>query len=364
MTFQPEFPSECSNVIFSFLDMTDCLNVGATSIIMMKEVLPSINNRRMRMKDRFCIVVERTELGCADIFIESKQVGRLDKMISQYPTSALSFIPTTQERVSKLIECMPRTHPLYCTLNELNTELNITITKNDIDNVPINYKDIFAAYRRILRPIQLYVLLISNVIRSDPLSQSQCGGKTSLDQYIGDVLCMTHLFHQHSPNLKHLNTIFSRQLQDLCKRITTGPSYISWVLLHCSILRTKQFSSEERKRLGFCDDRFREGDPTIIPLRCFINDKLMSSQMTLVQDTFGSLGPSFRMRDNVQIHELPSHCIVAYLNSLDRVHSNNSISRGAAGEIAAEWLCRAHESVRKVRPITVRQPFLRFSAQF
>jgi hypothetical protein len=332
-------------------------------MFMMKEILPSVNKRRIRMKERFCLVVDRNKVNGA-LYMETKQIGRQDALARDYPTSDLSFIPTTEERVTQLIECMPKTHPQYRMLNDLHTELKLTITNSEIAAVPMNFNDIMALYRRILRPLKLYIRLLSNIICSDPLSQSQCGGKASLDQYIGDVLCMTHLIHQDSPNLKHLNSIISKLLQDLCDRISQGPSYISWVLLHCSILRTKQFTYDERKRLGFVDDRFREGDPAIIPLRCFINDKLMSSQMTLVQDTFGSLGPSFRMRDNVQIHELPSHCIVAYLNSLDRIHSNNSINRGSAGDFAAEWLCRAHEAARKVRPLTVRQPFLRFSVHF
>lgn len=357
MTFRSELPSECSQLIFSFLDIADCIRFGATSLSMMKEVMPSLNKHRLRMQEQYCVEVTKKYI-CPDLLFEERKIVKLDCL--KHPYRDLVSIPTSDHYVSELSRVIPTSHPLSGTVRELHRQLQVKITDDTLTFVAPFFMKLFPIFRSIVGPLKLYMRILAKVLRSDPLSRDAAMGKVALDEYIGDVLCLTYLLRQDNPNLGELNPLVDKLLDGLRQEPGRNSPYLSWILLHSTILRTKKFSVAERKRLGISGLCCVEATPTVVPIRDFVNEMFMSSQMTLILDTFGHLGSSFRLRDDVQIHAISSHCIFAFLTTIENSVSGQII-RGSAGQIATEWLCLAHEEARKSRPMTVRKPFVRIS---
>ena len=86
--------------------------------------------------------------------------------------------------------------------------------------------------------------------------------------------------------------------------------------LHSSILRVKSFTTAQRHRLGIPEF---SGLSEMVPNDHYINDAFLSSEMTLIFREFGPLGPAFRGRDIVRMHEIPAQRLFAFMIGNDRV---------------------------------------------
>jgi hypothetical protein len=356
MTFHATFPPDCSLLVASFLGLPDCVMLSLVSTAMMKEILPVLNSRRNQINDRYGCIENRLEI-LPGTFMVSKRVCNINNMKNKHLESNLAWLPTFPEQVSELSHLIPQKHMLYESITEMLEELNDVLTSQQVNHVPPDFSKINLIMQKITRPIKLYKQVISKVICSSPIIARSGFTSVSLDQYIGDVLCITYLCYQSNETLGQIVETTLRR----CNRLST---YLSWVLLHCAILRRKKFSKLQLKRLGIPDfDRFCSRETTLFPLESVINSRFMSSEMTLAISTLGPRGgSSFRLRDNVEFYGISAHCLYAYFNCID-VDEDLGYSQGAAGQIATEWLCRVHEEVapRRLRPVVVEPPTLRLN---
>lgn len=321
---------------------------------MMKEILPVLNSRRNRINDRFGCVLNRLEI-LPGTFMESKRLCNIENVKSEYLESNVDLLPTVREQVSELSKLMPQKHTLYEHVTEMGEELSDALNSEAVDHVPLNFSKIHFMMQKIMRPLKLYKHVISKVIYFSPLLGRAEGVRVSLDQYIGDVLCITYLCHQSDATLEQI-------IEAILKRSNRLSTYISWVLLHSAILRRKKFSKTQLQRLGIPDfDSSCSRETMLFPLESVINNRFMSSEMTMTSTTLGSLGStSFRLRDTVQMQGISAHCLYAYFNSID-VDEGQRYAQGSAGQIATEWLCRVHEEVRRFRPVVVEPPHMRLT---
>lgn len=236
-----DFPSECSNLIFSFLELSDCLRVCSTSLLMMKEILPTLCKRRLRTKERYSYVIKRQEIS-AGIYMETKEIGALHIMEEKYPHLKHYTIPTVEDQLAELSRTIPISHPQSLIVRELRNHLSAEIDHDNLFFLAPFFTKLFPVFKRIVNPLKLYIKLLSKVITTDPFSENAGDGRISLDRYIGDVLCMTYLFTFGSPNLAELSTSISNILEEIRSGRNKISSYMSWVMLHSSILRTKRFT--------------------------------------------------------------------------------------------------------------------------
>jgi hypothetical protein len=364
MNYLDSIPTECSTMIFSYLELADCFRVGSVSLAMMKEVMISLNSRRSQLKKRYSCI-SRRRLVTTNSYIETREVVESNHAEdevhnSPFSSSQQTFIPTIEDRIEFLSATIPASYPLH---KALRCELRHNVLHDDIQTTEPCFMKVFPIFQRIAHPLKLYIWLLSNVLRSDHSTRKAVTDRISLDEYIGDVLCVTFLVHPGCVNLKELSSNLARLFDSIQSNPCGIPSYMSWVFLHSTILRMKKFSSSERKRLGIPDLQGLDTDGSMcLPMDCYRTDSFMSSEMILVSDTFGPLGSSFRLRDIVRTHSLSAHCLFAYLNAIevsDPTDNNGRIHRGSAGDLATEWLFSVHEEVHKVRPMTVRQPVVR-----
>lgn len=343
-------------LIISYLEISDCMRLSLTSLTMMREILPVLNSRRNRINDRFGCVVNRLEI-MPGTFMESKRLCNIENVKSEDLKSNVELLPTVREQVMQLSKLMPQKHTLYEYVTEMGEELNDVLNSEAVNHVPLNFSKIHFMMQKIMRPLKLYKHVISKVIYSSPLLTRIESSRVSLDQYIGDVLCITYLCHQSDATLVQI-------IEAILKRSNRLSTYISWVLLHSAILRRKKFSKMQLERLGIPDfDSSCSRETTLFPLESVINNRFMSSEMTMTIATLGSRGSqgtSFRLRDTVQVHGISAHCLYAYFNSID-VDEDQGYAQGAAAQMATEWLCRVHEEVRRFRPVVIEPPHMRLT---
>jgi hypothetical protein len=339
------FPSECSLLIFSFLDLRDLLSFGSASLLTMKEALPDLRRRRNRMKETFAY--------CRDWKISTgfdrQKIGLWNEVEARYPDMNWVPIPTVQERVDQLCKRMPSSHPCYDMLVDLCHELYADSNEEKLVQCRVVFSSVFFLWQGILRAPKLHAGILASVIHSKPLAHDE-DRTTSLDQYVGDVLCMTYLFNQSILRLVEggpTNTTFTDVLRHH-RAHDESSCYKSWVYMHSFILRVKHFTRAQRDRLGI-PDFFAVSE--MIPNDCYMREPFISSEMALVFDEFGPLGPAFRGRDLVRVRVIKARRLFAFLITNDNL--------GETTRDTLEWLCLVHEQARKARPMTVRAPMVR-----
>lgn len=357
---QHKLPAECSTHIFSFLGVRDCLAFGSTSKKALAEILPSLYNRRLRMKQKFAYCRSWKKEDQRSIIISHGVVGLLDDMQARYPSQEWVVIPTVQERAQLLCRRLPTTHPMREKVELLRDDLDdsfASFLKKDetapvlhfVSGTPVNFAEAFSMCCRLTRAIRLHAEVLRGAIYADPFGDDN---NALLDQYIGDILCVTYLIDDSNLHIVEGSPTNATFLKELRKQSTGSSCYRSWVYIHSCILRNKTFSVDERLRLGIPDF---SGVAEMIPNDCYINDHFMASEMSLVFREFGPLGPAFRGRDTVRIRDIPARCLFAFLIT------NSTQVNGETSRNAIEWLCQVHEQSRKARPMTVRAPIIRLS---
>jgi hypothetical protein len=388
MSFSESFPSECSQHIFSYLKLADCLRFGSTSSDGLIGVLPTLCVRRNRMKQPYAVAMRKDQQCCPSP--TSTALDRDDAMIwhKEQPSVKVGLVeelkrenlemgsytyttfPTTQHRVEQLAAKIPPLHPLKGLVQELCKSLGVDLDKEVVSllSVASSTATLIAALKLVLCPLKLHARILKEALYSE-----RHEGSTELHRYIGDVLCVAHLLYDCNSNCSFAEG--SPSPFSLAEAIRQSPSscYRSWVLMHAGILRTKLFSDHERLRLGIDDlsgtaandlDTAstmattsvrlynRSASTWTLPMDCYRSDAFMASEMVLVYDDFGPLGPSFRGRDIVRVRDLSAHSMLAYFTSIR--------NEGAASREALEWMCLAHEQTFKARPMSVRTPVVRF----
>jgi hypothetical protein len=381
MSFLEQFPSECSQHIFSYLQLAECLSLGSSSSSALREVLPDLCVRRNRMKQRYAVVTEKNQppLCCSptSIILHPTHQGNtpaclVEKFaLENSQTHGCIVFPTVQDRVEQLALKVPLLHPLHGLVQDLCQSLRLDFDEEDLLAASISTATLIDALKQITCPLKLHSAILKGALHNDGLDSSS----TELYQYIGDVLCVTYLMYDGNSNCSFAEGSPSSFV--LAEKICQAPPscYRSWVLMHASILRTKQFSERARSRLGVVGPSesilpdiedapnaitpramahmySRRSTSWSMPMDCYRTEAFMASVMVLIYDDFGPLGPSFRGRDIVQVREVSAHSMLACFTT-----SNDGT---AAGREALEWLCLAHEQSVKARPMSVRTPVLRF----
>lgn len=341
-----DLPSECFGNICSFLELKDCLNLGACSLSTAKQVLPEFRLRRKGLHKRFAYWRDWKYTSC----LEASKIGLWDEVKEKYPNTKWVLMPTVQERVDDLYKRMPCTHALYAMTAELQKELCKRLDETEfLENKNVGFDEIFPAQQQVLRAHKLHASILFGAMHSDPLLDG--GNTASLEQYMGDVLAIAYLTNQSTLRLVEgspTNTSFARMLR---QEDTESLGYRKWVFMHSSILRVKSFSSSQRERL-LIPDLCKVSE--FLPNDCHINERFLSSKMTVVLDDFGPLGPAFRGRDVVRLRDIPARRLFAFFISSDMQEV------GETTRSALDWLCLVHEEVRKTRPMSVRSPVVRF----
>jgi hypothetical protein len=262
------------------------------------------------------------------------------------------FLPSVQERVNQLFIRLPTSHPLAEAVFELREALiqeEEDFQEEEEHLTGGGARSQLSLLRRLVRPFKLHAHILKEILLSDPAGKST-QFRTSLDRYIGDVLCVTYLLQPNEINVAEGSLTLESLFQEIKCNWPRGltPCYRTWILMHSSLLRTKRFSRAQRQRIGIPELPAQE--TMVLPKDCYRYDSFMSSEMTLVSDDFGPLGARFRGRDVVRLRDISAHCLLAFYSSIED---------GEASRAASEWLCLVHEEVRKVRPITVRPPMVR-----
>ena len=405
-----ELPFECTQHLLSFLELEDCLRFGAASSTILQQTLPNLLGRRNRMKDRYAIVTNEykavkppspTSTITQDIASVSqehpspKEFGLLTDLQQVHSKENLLLFPTVQDRIERLAAKMPPLHSLAGTVVELRDSLRLDLANKQGTNEAgragsapsaSNKDELVALLRQITLPLKLHAQILRQALRSPDNNNNVC----PLHEYVGDVLCVTYLLS--SSDSTHSCSCAEGSPTQLSVATDAHPaadtnSYASWVLLHSGILRTKLFSESERTTLGIPEFEgvqhntntststgrlswmaalyHRRTSAWSLSTDRFRNDAFMASELTLVYDEFGPLGPSFRGRDVVRIRQVSAQCLLAYYSCppvpRQQQQQQQQGDRGAAGRVALEWICLAHEQASRTRPMTVREPVIRFS---
>jgi len=397
-----ELPFECTQHLLSFLELEDCLRFGAASSTILQQTLPNLLGRRNRMKDRYAIVTNEykavtppspTSTITQDIIASvsqehpsPKEFGLLTDLQQIHSKENLLLFPTVQDRVERLAAKMPPLHSLAGTVVELRDSLRLDLANTKVTNeagraglapAASRKDELVALLRQITLPLKLHAQILRQALRSPENNNHAC----PLHEYVGDVLTVTYLLSSsdstHSCSCAEGSPTQQSVATDAHPAAYTN-SYASWVLLHSGILRTKLFSESERTTLGIPEFEgvqhntstststgrlyHRRTSAWSLSTDRFRNDAFMASELTLVYDEFGPLGPSFRGRDVVRIRQVSAQCLLAYYSCppVPRQQQQQG-DRGAAGRVALEWMCLAHEQAFRTRPMTVREPVIRFS---
>jgi len=364
-----DFPPECSLHIFSYLGLKDTLTFGEASMSCLKEVLPDLNHRRKRMKQRYAYWRDwKATKGpeARTMIVWNGDVGEEYHEHDHVPsvTSRWVALPTVQERAEQLCHRIPESHPLHELVDELRKELLRDVDSSQLVSSPLCFALLLTLHRLVVRPLKLYSLILCRVVYSDPLSKSCEGGTpiisnsstvtASLDQYMGDVMALTYLIQFSDLGIVEGGPTNASCARQIHRSMTLEPvsCYRAWVYMHSSILRVKKFTKAQRKRLGIPEGLCKVSE--MIPHDCYVDERFMSSEMILAFYEFGRLGPAFRGRDVVEVREMPARSLFAFFVT-DNVHFQGETTRSAL-----EWLCLLHEQTRKVRPMTVSPPVIRF----
>ena len=403
-----QFPIECMHYIFSYLQLKDCLSFAATSTTSLREVLPTIRTRHDRTtKTSYGVIVtSRTNSPSSQASVTkyNVQIAAVDEIETSNNGIIFKF-PSLTQRVTHLAIRMPHSHPSYTAVAHLNKVL-VKINRQHLDNNDVNDNIITQAgncsttyliklLQQYILPLRLHAKILYNTVLSNHCYESNT---TTLDNYIGDVLCVTYLLYdfdcptyaEHSVNVQWLTSKL---------RLYSPTCYQSWVLIHASILRTKPFIPEWRIRIGFLsppsvgtassnsdtgcfqyiDSIYERLDVDgivqtskllfgwwhavgILQIR---TDQFVKSEMCLIYDDFGPLGPNntFRGRDIVRVRDITAdtmtECLLMYQPSNDAILANTPLNVTILEAI--EWICIVHEQSCKSRPMSVRVPMIRFN---
>ena len=325
-------PLECTSQILSFLPLQDCLSFAACSTASMKDVFPSLVRRRNRLTARSAYSTKLrqfTSLAPRDFDIHGGD---------------WQPIPSVQEQVEDLAHQVPRSHTSTGRIYQLRDSLRQPLDEN-LSKHTTSFDEIFRSMKDGVLAHKLHAAILRDTMSSDPLEASS---SVSVDQYLGDVLCLTYLFNQSNLGLIEGGPTSANLKPDLRGTHRVSSCYRSWVYLHSSILRVKTFSEPQRQRLGVSE--LPNILSELIPNDFCINEFFLSSEMTLVYSDFGPLGSTFRQRDIVRVRDIGARRLFCLLMTND----STGETRGTL-----EWLCLIHEQARKVRPMTVRPPLLR-----
>lgn len=316
----------------------------------------------------------------------SQNFGRRSDLEQFYSTEDLFVFPTVQDRVEQLAMQIPPNHSLTTSVFALRDSLQLDLAERVENSAGGGTRTpnqvLIALLRDIVLPLRLHAQVLfqalvkprseasDNTVNENNNNNNNdiSGNEFPLHEYVGDILIVTYLLNSDSSH-----NCFSVEGSLTQFTVVQGApdTYATWVLLCCGILRTKFLSEHERIVLGVPDFgsmyHFDFTDPTVshlaysyhqstcgwsVPMERFHTDPFAMSELSLVYDDFGPLGPSFRGRDVVRIQQVSAQCLLAcYM----------SPSRGIASRVAFDWMCLAHEQASKTRPMTVRTPMIRFT---
>jgi hypothetical protein len=385
-------PMECTMNIFSYLQLADCIRFASTSSMSLREVLPTIHIRRGRMTKTYAIIATKTTASSNTFHTHVRALEDTENDTDN--VECLYKFPTLQQRVTQLASKIPYTHPMHPIVQRLNMALtSCTNNESVVVNEYTSYTELIESLQMLILPLKLHAAILFNTILSNHCYQSTT---TTLHNYIGDVLCVTYLFYNLDQRCSYdyaEGSITSHWLQQKLRRYTPT-CYQSWVLIHSSILRTKQFTKQQRIRLGLSDE-LQGGYTNLnnvlannikenvslskiygwnIPIDLIRTDQFVKSEMCIVYDDFGPLGPSFRGRDIVRVRDLTADAIVEcllYYNNNNHNENNTPTSimtqqlqhprNVSSTREAFEWICIVHEQAFQSRPMSVRLPMVRFN---
>jgi hypothetical protein len=381
-------PMECMQNIFSYLRLSDCIRFASTSSSSLREVLPAISLRRGQMTKTYAVVATNVTKNTTHTNIARYKTQIEAVKDIQTDTKHIEIIykfPTLQQRVTQLAKKIPQSHPMHSLIQRLKMTLAGCI---NIESCAVNettsHLKLIELLQRLILPLKLHSTILMNTVLSQHCYKSTT---TSLDNYIGDVLCVTYLFYDFDQQYPYYaeGSITSHWLRQKLRRYTPT-CYQSWVLIHSSILRTKQFTNQQRHRLGLSDGLQLENNITNnvltkdiknsislnktsgwnIAIDLIRTDQFVKSEMCIVYDEFGPLGPSFRGRDIVRVRDLTADAILECLlyYSIDSNTRNASqvehVRNTSSTREAFEWICIVHEQAFQSRPMSVRLPMIRF----
>lgn len=303
----PVLPPECKGHILSFLGLEDVLRFASTGKIALKDTLPDLHRRRESMKKNLAYCPTwKTQSNKTEPF------GLWDVMTEKHPEIEWIMIPSVYDRVCELYKHIPSGHPMVNTICHLKEDLSQNVSLDGIAQALISFPDLVHLYQRLLSAQKMHSAVLHYVMHSNPMEKNTA---VNLDQYIGDVLCVAYLINQSSLGLVEGGPSNRTLLRDTRQPSTQKSCYLSWVYLHSSILRVKSFTTAQRHRLGIPEF---SGLSEMVPNDHYINDAFLSSEMTLIFREFGPLGPAFRGRDIVRMHEIPAQRLFAFMISNDR----------------------------------------------
>lgn len=349
-TTQIHFPSVCYGEILSFLSLSDCLSFAATSTRGLVEVLDSLQSRREQLKEP--VVVAKSKLEACGMSVYGTNPSNVSSTSTELLIASEEFVtllPSTQHRVGLLIEELPSQCDVYHDVQQLRVCLLENIPRGLGQAALLPTNTMLLTLRRLVLPLRL----LTNILRKSlgPNDQQRC--TMGLANYIGHVTCLAYLFDNMELSREVLRYTTKKTL------VSTSSTYSGWVATHASLIRQTAFvhksgaslSATERTTGTILQSEATlplEGaswDLTWLPphQRALHSDRLCpDSRLALIYDDFAPLGPQFRGRDIVQIHDV----------------SAGSMQSG--DPLAMEWIRVAHTQAFKSRPMTVRPPIVRW----
>jgi len=162
--------------------------------------------------------------------------------------------------------------------------------------------------------------------------------RCSIGQYVGDVLVRTFLCNEQViEQVQASNHVINHNVDNL---------YQTWVYLHSRVLRSQRNGNEV---LGNLTCSLEEEVSAVWE----VSSNFLTCKATLVLDEFAPLGGgAYRGRDRIRLFEMTVRQLIDFIDKLEDETGQTEVE---------EWILRVHNESKRRRPMTVRNPLIRFS---
>lgn len=331
--FLAALPSDCFQSIFPFATIPDLFSLGITSKYFLNNIQSELQRRRR----------------------------------------SLFFL---RKRVSSLLPILPKSHPCFGLILELQESL-----MDDKETIIEDYISLYKAHREVLKCHKLYKQITNRLMNSNPdpftsgriMISNDLMLSVTLERYIGDVRSCYYLLGSPDATVQWVKNILEQlQIEKNGPRLIPAVSwYRLWIFLHCILLRRvmPHLSLEQRKELGITHMvEATEEEQTynygfgVLKAECALR-KIFNilfqihhqiSSMRIRWNNFGPLGPAFRGRDDVQGQTIEP---MEWIGRVQTYLTNSNIAQADHSLVFATFQ-RLHHKPQIVQPLTVQPPLV------
>ena len=402
-------PSDCHDIVLSFLPLKDVIQLGATSIRSLSDIQNELKRRRQRFNQRFCYISTSNRPNKAQLYAPG--------------LGDIHLLPTVRDRIDSLATVLSTSHHCYRHVAELRAAVANAVDLGTEPGDTLEITPVLCTHINNTRAHKLHALILSKLISSNPshVDFGQPNGDAdegaltvTLERYVGDVLCLFYLLGHADAGIIEASSDEivwrSRIMSDLTlvsydtavdqavghdeaqtlQGVSMAVWYRAWIFVQSSLLRVAPFTWHHQVRLGIASPT-----PTVVDTAAFDvahgsllrphlpfsggrNVPFWRRLLTITNfpairvtfTNFPPLGPTFRGRDMIESHVLHLSTVVGTVICFESMDPHE-YSRGpttqfrpflqhwASGqESVIQCLLQQHEQIRRTRPMTVVPPLV------